>query len=369
MGKFNPKVESLRGLAASAVIVTHSLAVLPVNGTADFWSLPYLGRTFDQWLLTLLLIMSNAGAAVVLFFVISGYVLTLSLKDSSLLSYAVRRAFRLLPPMWVSIALFYLATRVLPPTRYEIPSLFDAAENLVMVSFKGNPVTWTMYVEMIGSIAIPALLAILAHFRMKAALPLIGAWLLGLATLYPSPTVSYLGCFACGIAACIFPRPQLPSRQLIGLGAAAFCSSLFLPQGPYWIIADTIGGYLVLSGVLALDERKSVLDTAPLRYLGRISYSLYLIQLPAILLMSWAAQRVGVTDWPWLLPHLSIAAGSLLLSVGAAGVLYPAVERPSIDAGKAVSKTLIVGTEKAGRSGDAATVSAGAGVVGHSIAD
>jgi peptidoglycan/LPS O-acetylase OafA/YrhL len=61
----------------------------------------------------------NGGAAVVLFFVLSGHALTLSLQRSgttsgNIAAFLVRRVMRLTPPMWVSIAAFAVVVIVTP---------------------------------------------------------------------------------------------------------------------------------------------------------------------------------------------------------------------------------------------------------------
>jgi peptidoglycan/LPS O-acetylase OafA/YrhL len=65
-----------------------------------------------------------------------------------------------------------------------------------------------------------------------------------------------------------------------------------------------------------------LLDVAPLRWLGKISYSLYLIHFVVLFTVLYAF-RSEVT-----LPRLIIAVP--LLSIGAAALLYRFVEVPSI---------------------------------------
>ncbi|MFA5041811.1 MAG: acyltransferase family protein, partial [Bdellovibrionales bacterium] len=159
---FDHRIESLRGLAALAVVVTHSSAVLQVDHSPAFWQLSLLKQSLSQQLLTLLVAFFSSGAAVILFFVLSGYVLTLSVcrqksyeSVRGLLSYAVRRLFRLIPPMWASIFLFWLVLEVVrtPENMSSFTLWFtsvfsvnlsakDILENLFLIDFRANPVTW-----------------------------------------------------------------------------------------------------------------------------------------------------------------------------------------------------------------------------------
>src|ERR1700733_3274837 len=106
---FNPRLESLRGLAALGVIVTHCFGALRVDGLKEYWALPFSEQPSSAQVLTLLGSVLNPEGAVVLFFILSGYVLSLSFLRSKeslgrlLGPYLIRRMLRLLPAMWLSI--------------------------------------------------------------------------------------------------------------------------------------------------------------------------------------------------------------------------------------------------------------------------
>lgn len=101
--RFDAHIESLRGIAALAVVVCHALAALRVDAPA----LPLGEQPFAAQIVTVISALLNVNAAVMLFFVLSGYVLALSLDmavgTAVLPGYLIRRAFRLLPPTWLSI--------------------------------------------------------------------------------------------------------------------------------------------------------------------------------------------------------------------------------------------------------------------------
>ncbi len=98
---FNTRLESLRGVAALMVAIGHSFLVLEMSG--PLWRL--VKASF---------IVFNGRAAVTLFFVMSGYVLGLSLKRSrepfwrGTLTFMFRRFFRIYPALIVTTLVFYL---------------------------------------------------------------------------------------------------------------------------------------------------------------------------------------------------------------------------------------------------------------------
>src|ERR1700737_3537651 len=86
------ELQSLRGIAALTVAIGHTLTYYYYD-TSSYGSMVLNGR-----------------GAVVVFFVISGYVLTCSLRNSpfdrySILKFWMQRAFRIYPAVWVATAL------------------------------------------------------------------------------------------------------------------------------------------------------------------------------------------------------------------------------------------------------------------------
>jgi len=342
---FNPKIESLRGLAAIAVVITHCCAIFSVDGSAAFWTIPFGGRSVSQVGLTVITWLFDAGFAVVLFMVISGYVLALSLYgkrlSTALRPYLVRRAFRLLPPMWFSILLFLVVTHLYRPQDFSAfstwyvnifatpPTALDALKNIALVDFKSNPVTWTMYVEVIGSMIVPPLYFCMKEIGARFAKIIIALLLAVLAVNFPSLTVSYLICFACGVMLAVFPgiARSIPSARIAWpLAILIVATGFMLPYSFYWIMVDTIAATTILACVIRGDF--AMLDSTPCRFIGRISYSLYLVHLPMIYCVSIAAEKTQV-------PHFATAcisiAGSLLL----ASLMYRAIEVPAIATGRA----------------------------------
>ena len=82
---FNKNLESLRGVAALMVALCHCLLVLSVDGIDNIWFAHFDELNGVQSAITrCLLVFLNGGAAVTVFFVLSGYVLGLSLDKHGL---------------------------------------------------------------------------------------------------------------------------------------------------------------------------------------------------------------------------------------------------------------------------------------------
>jgi peptidoglycan/LPS O-acetylase OafA/YrhL len=73
--RFDPRLESMRGVAAFAVVACHALAALSVREM----TLPLGEQSASALVTSVISAVFNVNAAVILFFVLSGDVLSLSL--------------------------------------------------------------------------------------------------------------------------------------------------------------------------------------------------------------------------------------------------------------------------------------------------
>lgn len=157
---YNVRVESLRGVAALVVAAAHAGQVVVTSGgqrgelalmtdpNGSFWD---SARQAYRW-------MTPAEGAVVLFFVISGYVLRLSLdrmKDREAAwiasNFLIRRALRLFPPvafMVLIFAMFSVAGYGYPSSQLSLRSLISHA---FLLDFRMNGVIWTLQAELLAA--------------------------------------------------------------------------------------------------------------------------------------------------------------------------------------------------------------------------
>ena len=93
---FDPRLESMRGIAALAVAAHHGMSAFAGGLTP---------HPLD-WLLFAF----NPAASVMFFFVLSGYVLGRALdRDGAISPFLVRRAFRIIPPFIFSVLFAFAA--------------------------------------------------------------------------------------------------------------------------------------------------------------------------------------------------------------------------------------------------------------------
>ena len=343
VSSFDPRLESLRGLAALIVCVHHGMSVFADNARLV--------------VMDALMFAFNSAAAVIFFFVLSGYVLGRALeRDGEFVTYLVRRLFRLLPP-FVVVVLFTFACerlfRIDPIPSGLMPGFqrmfwpqptWDALwDNLLLSSFKVNGPTWTLLPELLGALMLPFVVA--AHVRIEPqwrwALFVAIATLLAISP-YHTLLWFYFGCFlAKEIGTLLAGRRRLAAITfvvgLIGLEMAG-TNSEFYAVGI--VIPSAIAAALMIGAVAASRELLQWTTVAPLRFLGRISYSLYLVHWPIFYVCALLAVicRPIVPTHIW--GNLFVMVTSVIIAVGLAALSYRFVEAPSIRAGKSMARAL-----------------------------
>ncbi len=316
-------LDGLRGSAAFIVMAHHfSCAFLPA---AVFGAAVPTSIGFEKLLYASPLQLLVAGNfAVCIFFVLSGFVLShkfFQTHDPEVIrSAAVRRYFRLMPPVLASILAAYLALKLgffynqqvgplsgstiwLSTQWLRLPTLAAAIWQGLYVVFGGNfdtriyaNVLWTMKIEFIGSFLVFAFLALFGQARYRCLVYVVlGALLIN----------TYYVCFVFGLAISDFASSTRSWRAaawyitlpagLAGLflGAVPIPSSTItifsviedhgpLPAGSMMSILHAFGALLVLIALIYSPALKRLFSTRPMRHLGRISFSLYLLHLIVI---------------------------------------------------------------------------------------
>ena len=325
----------MRGLAALSVAFAHSTAVFTISGNADYWNAKPLEADF--WVAVFKVLHSLVGVhvAVLLFFVLSGFVLTKSLarRPVSWALYPVRRAVRLMPALIVSVLACWLVVNLLylPPGPensvwfkgiFPAPFSFsDVAWNILLQNSTVNNVTWTISTELVASSLLPLLF--LATRRVKI------EWIvlaLAVMTIYGRFQVAQYGyCFALG--ALLAMKPNRPFPALLPIAAIAVIWAV-----PF---TDIFGAYrsvalITACGVLIywVDlNRPTYLRSRSVVALGRVSYSFYLIHPAALYAASTSLIRLGIKD---VTGNILAFVLSSVLAYFAAKVLFSLVEEPSI---------------------------------------
>ncbi len=186
-GKKIFSLESLRGLAAFAVVLDHFFSALFPH-TLDGESAMH---TKYEWFLsnTPLQILINGPFAVSIFFVLSGFVLSYGYfkhpETYDLIGATIKRYFRLTPIVLAAILFSFLLLKLNLYFNDDtgLMSLYvrDNSISVLYAIWQGlagiyivqpgidslNPVFWTIYYEMIGSVLVFATLALLGRDRRR----------------------------------------------------------------------------------------------------------------------------------------------------------------------------------------------------------
>jgi peptidoglycan/LPS O-acetylase OafA/YrhL len=353
------RLQSLRGLAALAVLAGHAMVVFP-NGLPQHPSMTFTPTSMAEFAGILLF---QPNTAVILFYVLSGFVLGLSLSRSpaadprGYLYFLAKRALRMVPMMWVSIIL--MSATLLnsgPATRFgDLTGTFknaylvpvdpvNIALNLLGLRTDINGVLWSVQVELVMAFVLPFFAAALLRTR-----PLVDvAIVTGLYLLSESPIVpvafQYVYCFYLGMF--LHKALRLPAcARFLRSGWLTVAALAFLvPIDFVWhwglisvavkfaantLIAAQLIGYLV-----ARPDGARFLDHRALVYLGDISYSLYVLGQPILMLCAFVLLRGTTGSF-----SNSFAFGTSLLMVAIcgpvaillAGFTFRRIERPFLD--------------------------------------
>lgn len=315
-------LEAVRGIAALVVVIYHAAALA--------------SPAFEQFSRT---VIDFGRVGVVAFFLVSGYVIPLSIRGRSVRSFAIRRFFRLYPLYWIVLA----ATLVLFSARLgEAPfDLLGIVSNAAMLqSFVGADsiisVAWTLCIELLFYLQIAAF-ALLG--RLAVAYRMGWFWLavylltaLAQRILGAELPTFTLFLVAAGMGQAFFllddPQRRREARAMILAGIVLVPVGMLIgvDDSGLWPPATAIPSYLagVLVFLLAYAARRRVVPAA-LMWLGTVSYALYLVH-PLLLDAAIAIDA----PWAWV--------AAVLASLVLAPLAHRWIERPAIALGRRLDR-------------------------------
>lgn len=347
-------LDGLRGWAAVAVVLHHLGLVLWPKWAPGF-QLPF----------------SDGSFAVFIFFVLSGYVLSIGFfrtQDSRVVvDLALRRYLRLtIPILGVSmLALILMKLGLLwnlPAAKaagsedwlgvfYGFAPSAEGAFNFAAwrVYIDANSATsynsslWTMPIEMGGSIMVFAFLLILGHVR---SLQFCGYLvLLATSAWFASPLFGMAAGMAVGhysVTRAHFHLLASPYASAVGwLLLLAGVMTAALRPASFSPVLLTLCSVAVVYSVLINKGFQELLNRPISRWLGRISFSLYLVHLLVICsFTSWAYLAVGEGERLDVADSAAVLVASVLLSLSAAAVFYP-IEKAGISVARHFSQIVL----------------------------
>lgn len=384
MGKRLHELDSLRGIAAFSVMLSHVALVYPIvwdttgPDGADWW--------VKLVMFSPLRVVWAGHEAVVFFFILSGFVLALLFFGKSppppYRLYLVKRVLRIYPPYLVA-ALSAIGLRgvFFKGTVPSVSAWFNQswqtsaspgvlADHFLMIgSFKNgdfNPVLWSLVHEMRISIVFPLIVwGLIKHERLCLMLPLAFTGVYWLATTLRFrgvisfehdyfATLHYGGFFIVGAALAkhrvkvlnaALKLPKSLKWWLLGGAILAYSNAFWLPYYgtpqagvialllrkmwfQEWIAAA--GVLVFISLAISSGSLSGVLAAKPLQFLGSISYSLYLFH--AVVL------KVIVTVLGQVLPMAAVLAIAVAAAILVSTASWRYIEVPVIQLGKVITK-------------------------------
>lgn len=352
-------LDGLRGLAAVVVIAYHATLINPTFAAIILQGVRPPSTVWNTLVYSPVRIFVAGGPAVIVFFVLSGFVLTLQVRRATnwdWQGYFPRRLVRLFLPAAGSVVLAVILGLAVFRDAQTNPSAwvqsytfvgFDYRKPLQALDlFDGNPdfnsPLWSLRWEVLFSLLLPVYVWIVARGRRVTAIALAAVpilvfigWDSGDATL------QYLPCFFVGSALTVLlgpvdnPSPAVMRwpRELAWI-AVCLLSLLLLVLGSITApglasaphLAHAANATVVIGAagivVVACRWRPAIrlLSTPLFAWLGRISFSLYLVHVPILI-----ATGNVLADLPW--PASLIIGVAIAFGVGE--LFSRLVERPS----------------------------------------
>jgi peptidoglycan/LPS O-acetylase OafA/YrhL len=319
------ELDGLRGIAAVWVVIFHLTFGLGYLWLPDQPSLVAAITPFAFNLEGLL--------AVDLFFIISGFVICMTMERSAtVLDFLTSRFARLFPAYWAAVAValaigIYMPSPQLPVTFGQgIVNLSMAQAYLGVPSV--NPSFWSLAVELgfyglmtlimltnqRNNVDTLGLVWVLLGFVSTHLLPLVDfalPWRLSTALVLEHASLFYAGI--------LFYRIRTDRLTLQRAGGIALCLALRTS----FASLTTTAIECIIFGIFALcvSDRLPILRARPLLFLGTISYSLYVVHQPLSFRIQLGLHALGATPW------LNLGATfSVLVAISAA--LTYCIERP-----------------------------------------
>lgn len=338
------RLDALRGAAALSVAVGHCATDMSPRPLYDktFWQIDLANPT--EILLRAAHTVFNADAAVLIFFVLSGHVLFQSLARISnrypveFTAYVLKRLFRIMPLLLLAVAAISI---------FEDLSWQVLLACMVLLRTDAMGLTWTLQIEMIGSLLV--FVALLVWRWRPALLGGLFASMLAIAIVFSAHyLLRYLPVFLLGCAIGPLTARCKPRGSLFWAGLAALLlADLLLGKTSLALLATTAGAVLLVANASATDAR--FLDHRALAWLGRVSYSIYLLHPVAKALLMAAARTASVDPYrlPPVLGFLVLSTLSVALTLPVAQLTYRYVELPGIAAGRRFARSLLKTAEPA----------------------
>jgi len=286
--------------------------------------------------------LSLGNVGVFLFFALSGFVITEALEEfyqKRVRSFLANRFFKIYPPYWAALALTIAVDGLTADVNQSLRTAAGLGGNILLfgqylgiTNYSAISITWAVVVEIQFYLAIAACFSIFG--RGKKVFVLLTFSLLGLLgylavhftdrSNHFYGTLQYAPYFVLGVWLYYLRTGRNKKLSLLLVVSSAILAVhafiVYVSRGPQTNVSGAtllfIGTFSVFIYLLwgSTSKINIVLD----KYLGNATYSLYLIHMPVVTLVS--RQETGSGAMAFVL--------AVFISILAALVLYQAIERP-----------------------------------------
>jgi peptidoglycan/LPS O-acetylase OafA/YrhL len=344
--RYIPQFDGLRGLAILLVLIGHSgfLEAMPHAGMFEY-----------------------TRFGVDLFFVLSGFLITGILLDSKesphyFRNFYARRVLRIWPLYYLVLFLAFVVAPLFQPAMRPTAARDWSAfafyvQNIVFAHRNTYPfglgATWSLAVEEQFYLTWPLLIFLLKKRTLaivSATLPVVSLSLRLAFHFHGAPlgfihffTLSRLDAIALGSLSAMWLRApsctlagwRTRAYQFFGVGGAGTLLARVLMHRNSSVVGYTFLaiGFTGLLGIsLASDSRSTLLGRALsaqwLRYVGKISYGIYLLHYPIFILWARFIDSLGFRQSHQAVGNLLAFAAQILLSIAAASISWRFFEEP-----------------------------------------
>jgi peptidoglycan/LPS O-acetylase OafA/YrhL len=335
-------IQYLRGLAPIPVVWAH---------LSGFWLLVHSREWEPQnwWTAHLagpIGLYQDAGhLGVVIFFFVSGYIVSYSSGRETRWAFTIKRLLRLLPALWLSVLVVAAARfadhRItgMYPTGTAGTGIGSYLRGAFLLDMLGNTaqvngVTWTLVIEVMFYALTAAAMVATRRAPGAATLGMLAVWAVAAVAMHHFPSARHMDFFTVYVGFLILGRVLylahsgiITTRSGLRLGAVVTVVSVAVYAHCMPVLLQTVAGpansYLLGFLIFAV-----FMFAAPkhapwaVRKLADVSYSLYLLHVPLGMLAIDLAIKAGA-------PFMAAFAAGVLVSVAGAVASYRWVELPA----------------------------------------
>jgi peptidoglycan/LPS O-acetylase OafA/YrhL len=353
-GRYLPEVDGLRFVSIALVVVFHSYVLIGVLAGTRMMN-PPLGEASSSSVPADVgeIILQNASRGVFVFFMLSGFVLSLPFLAArrgdrlpvDLRAYAIRRLTRIEPPYMAAITVMFLATWI--AGAHVAVANYPASLGYVhqFVYGKTSPydgVTWSLEVEVQFYALVPVLALLFAPAPAVRRLAMIAVAAIAIDLQLSDALVgdrlltlvlNYLEYFVVGfvVADVFVARPDEDRHaqrwDLVFVGSAILL--LTWPSGWFQALGVTPALFGLGMGALRGSIVRRILSDRWIATIGGMCYSIYLTHYPIVMGLGRVLRPVADLPLAVSLSLVLAVVVPLVLVVG--GVFFLLIERPCMD--------------------------------------